>query len=306
MSGGGSDRYFVPVSEDLARKIERARERERLRLDGDVNRLLAGLLAHFNDRDTQAASERLTMLKDVLRDVAEIDQILLGGSVAKHTAVSGLSDIDALVILDRKDLAGKSPKAMLDQFFEELNRELHRSDVASVEKGKLAITVKFQDGTEIQLLPALRSGQTISIAAADGKNWNDTQPQRFQRELTRANSRLNGGVVPAIKLFKSLNAMLPDQKQLTGYHMESLALDATRGYKGEETPRSLLLHFLGHASDRVLSPIQDKTGQSRTVDSYLGKAQSLERRNISQTLAGLKRRLEAATSVAQWSALFED
>lgn len=51
--------------------------------------------------------------------------------------------------------------------------------------------------------------------------------------------------------------------------------------------------------------IQDKTGQTRTVDAYLGKANSDKRKNISLVLTGLKRRLETATSVSQWSAIFD-
>ncbi len=297
MGSGGGGRYIRPTSEDVAQKLESAKERERQRLDEDVNRLLAKLLARFNDRDKE--------LQNLLADAAEIDQVLLGGSVAKHTAVDGLSDIDALVVLNQEEYAAKSPAVMLERFYRTLTRELPRNEVESIEKGQLAATVKYRDGTEIQLLPALRSGQVVSIAAAGGKTWNDTHPRRFQRELTRANSRLNGGLVPAIKLLKSLVASFPQQKQLTGYHVEAMALEAAKNYSGATTPRALLIHILAHAADRVLKPITDKTGQSRTVDSYLGDGNSLERRNISQTLGGVRRRLEAATSVAQWSAMYE-
>ena len=306
MAGGGGDRYISPSSETLAQKVERAREIEQRRLDGDINELLARILARFNDRDTEAVACRLTEIKELLGDTAEIDQILLGGSVAKHTAVNGLSDVDALVILDRDDSVGISPATLLDNFHRKLNRELPRDEVASVGIGRLAVTVKYRDDMEIQLLPAWRSGNTISIAADDGETWNDTHPRQFQRDLTRANSRLNGGLIPAIKLFKSLVANLPQQKQLKGYHVEAMALDSARGYQEQKTPRALLIHLLGHAAERVLQPMRDKTGQSRTIDSYLGEERSLERRNISQTLEGLKRRLEAATSVAQWGTLFED
>lgn len=165
--------------------------------------------------------------------------------------------------------------------------------------------MKYHDGAEIELLPALRSRQTISIPAADGKNWNETRPKVFQRELTRENPRLGQGLVPAIKLLKSIVSDFPKQKQLTGYHIEALALKAAAEYKGSNTPKALLIHFLGYAAERVLSPIGDPTGQSRIIDSYLGKANSIERRNISLALEGMKRRLESATTVSQWRAVFE-
>jgi hypothetical protein len=236
----------------------------------------------------------------------KIEAILLGGSVAKHTDVDGISDVDALAILDRKDLAGQDPHAVLDSFYNMLDVNLPRNEVDSVRKGRLAVTVTYRDGSEIQLLPALRSKHTISIASADGKKWSDTKPEAFKQELTNANQRLNQALVPAIKLLKSVVSDFPQQKQLTGYHIETLAVDAAKDYRGPKTQKALLLHLLGHTANRVLNPITDVTGQSRTVDSYLGKANSPKRRNVSQSLSGMKRRLEAASSVSQWQNIFEE
>jgi predicted nucleotidyltransferase len=302
--GGGGGRYRGPSSPNLQSKIEQAQEQERQRLEGDVNEMLQRLLARFNDRDTETTKKRLAEIGEILGETVEVDNILLGGSVAKHTDVDGISDVDALVILSREDLAKKSAQDLLEDFYKTLDETLPRSEVTTVDKGRLCVTVKYQDGSEIQLLPALRSGQTISIAAADGKGWSDTKPKIFQHDLTKANTRLNKGLVPAIKLIKSIVSDFPKQKQLTGYHIEAMALEAAAGYRGPNTPKALLIHLLGHAADRVLRPIVDSTGQSRTVDSYLGKADSVERRNISQALEGMKRRLEAATTVAQWRAVF--
>jgi len=226
--------------------------------------------------------------------------------VAKHTDVDGLSDVDALVTLDRQDLIGKPPKEVLDTFLRTLLDKLPRADVQSIEKGRLAVTVTYEDGLEIQLLPALRTRQTIAIASADGNDWSDTKPRIFERELTRLNTRLNFALVPTIKLFKSIISTLPEQKRLSGYHVESLVADAAKDYDGVKTARAFLLHALDQAAQRVLKPLRDTTGQSRTVDAYLGPAGSLERRNVSLALSGMKRRLEAATTVAQWRAVFEE
>jgi hypothetical protein len=116
---------------------------------------------------------------------------------------------------------------------------------------------------------------------------------------------MGGSLVPTIKLVKGMVSDLPPQKQLKGYHIEALAVDAARDYAGPKTPRALLLHTLEHSSRRVLRPIGDVTGQSRIADGYLGPENSVQRRNVSQTLAGIKRRLEAATTVAQWRAALD-
>jgi hypothetical protein len=306
MGGGGGGRYIRPSSDQIERKIEKAREEERQRFETDLNEFIKILLARYNDRDREATRDHIESIAKILGDTAEIETILLGGSVAKHTEVDGISDVDALVILDRSDLAGKDPNTVLNSFFDTLDVNLPRSEVESVRKGRLAVTVRYRDGCELQLLPALRSKGTISIASSSGKRWSDTKPESFKRQLTNANQRLNQALVPAIKLVKSIISDLPQQKQLTGYHIEALAVDAAKGYKGPETHKALLLHLLGHAADRILKPISDVTGQSGDIDSYLGKANSLERRNISQALAGMKRRLESATSVNQWRTVFEE
>lgn len=302
--GGGGGTYVSPVSNELRRKIEEAQAKDRQRLDGDINALLNDLLATFNDRDIDAVKQKLEQLHDVLGDEIEVDQVLLGGSVAKHTAVDGLSDVDALVILNRAELQGKSPEEMLTVFYKTINDSLPRANVAEITKGTLAVTVKYDDGSEIQLLPALRTKKVIAIAAQDGKTWNETKPKVFQKALSSANAKMNQALVPAIKLFKSLNADFPQQKQLSSYHIEALAVDATKKYKGPNTPKALLLHIIDHAADRIMRPIQDKTSQSRTVDAYLGKPDSIARLNVAQTLLGLRRRLESAGSISQWRAVF--
>lgn len=303
--GGSGGRSSGPTSDSVLERINKAREKERERLDGQVNDLVKELLARYNDRDTEKVAERLDDVRERLDEVAELDSILFGGSVAKHTAVNGLSDVDALVVLDRDRIGADTPQELINSFYRLLNRSLPRSEVEGVTKGQLAVTVAYQDGSEIQLLPALRSRQTIKIAASDGKSWQDTKPREFERTLTDANHRTNGSLVPTIKLVKSIVSDLPAQKRLSGYHIETLAVDAAKDYSGPKNPKALLLHTLEHSSRRVLHPISDVTGQTKTADGYLGPENSVGRRNVSQTLTGIKRRLDAATTVAQWRAVLD-
>jgi hypothetical protein len=304
MGGSGGSRYTGPSSPALSQRLDNIREQERARLEKNIGDYLRKLLVRFNDRDREKIAARLEAIQKLLGQDVKIEQFLFGGSVAKHTEVDGLSDIDALVVLDREDLRGKSAQEMLDAFHKTLQDQLSRADVVSVEKGRLAVTVVYRDKTEIQLLPALRSGQTLSIADADGKSWNDTRPRVFQRKLTQANQQLDQSLIPAIKLVKALVGSLPEKKQVSGYHIEAMAVDAAKGYQGNKTPKALLLHILRHASERVLTPIKDASGQSRTVDAYLGKAESVPRRVASQALSGIARRLDAASSLGQWEAIF--
>lgn len=302
-SGGGSG-YLPPSSDALQRKIEKARQDEQLRLDADVNQFLQRELTLYNDRDVAQTQVRLNEIAELLGDEMEIDNLLFGGSVAKHTYVDGLSDVDALVVLDRSDTQGFSAEKVLNDFHQKLNKNLPRQDVASIDKGRLAVTIRYKDGSEVQLLPAIRSGNLVKIPDSSGAGWNETNPRIFQQQLTKQNERLNGALVPTIKLVKSLISDLPRQQQLTGYHIEALALDAAKGYRGPMTPKAMLSHVLDHAATRSRTPISDISGQSRNVDDYLGKPNSTQRKLASQAIAGIRRRLDAATSIAQWKAMF--
>jgi hypothetical protein len=84
MGGSGGGRYSGPPSEPILRKIQRAREQERLRVEGEVNELLKRLLAHFNDRPTEQIGDRLTELQFCLSEAVEIDRILFGFCSEAH------------------------------------------------------------------------------------------------------------------------------------------------------------------------------------------------------------------------------
>src|ERR1700688_1733597 len=64
------------------------------------------LLADFNSRDTVLVQERLQALKQHLEEVLDesLDH-LFGGSVAKHTYVDGLSDVDSVLLINDTRLA---------------------------------------------------------------------------------------------------------------------------------------------------------------------------------------------------------
>lgn len=306
MSGGGGGGYFPADRPALQKRIREAKERaEKQRLDADINDLIVDLLMTFNERDATKVQEHLDDIKSILDDDCEVEQFLFGGSVAKRTFVDGLSDIDALVILSREDLAGRSAHELLKAFHESLRDRLTHDEVQSVRKGTLAVTVSYKDGTEIQLLPALRLGDKVAIPSPQREEWNLINPKVFQRALTSANQRMNNLLVPTIKLVKSILRVLPYENKLIPYHIESLAIEAAKGYRGPKTPKELVIHVLEVSAKRVLQPIGDPTGQSRVMDSNLGSANSAKRRNASNAILRIVSRLNSATSVDEWRRILE-
>jgi hypothetical protein len=226
-------------------------------------------------------------------------ELLYGGSVAKHTYVDGLSDIDALVLLPEDVAANESPAAMRKLFLERLRARFGRD---AVREGTLAVTLTV-DGKEIQLLPAIRQGEVFKIPSKDGTRWSAARPRKFAEALTAANQSLDGKLVPTIKLVKGIMSLLPEQRQLSGYHTEALAIETFQGYQGERTPKAMLRHFFEQASARVREPMRDTTGQSIYLDEYLGEADDTRRQVVSDALDRLARKIknaDGAQSLSMW------
>lgn len=299
--GGGGGRSYFDTTGDLGKlrdeSVQRATDEA---LEGEVNALLGELLAAINDRDVDTVSSYIESITESLENVAEeVVTLLFGGSVAKHTYVDGLSDIDALVIMEETD---QTPAAVIADFAAALRDNL---ELGTVEEGSLAVTVTYPDGTVIQLLPALRRGETYSIADASGQSWSTIRPDAFASKLTETNKAMVGRLVPMIKLAKSIIGDLPENRRVSGYHAESLAIQAFRDYEGPRTLKQILTHYFTTAAQLVTRPIQDSTGQSIHVDDDLGAAGSLERKLIADAFGRIGRRMQNATSVDQWQSILE-
>jgi hypothetical protein len=309
MAGGGGDSAFVNRSPDELRDLVRKAEDKTsvAAFEAELAKTLGELLGAFNARDVVLVRDRLDDLKISLQDSIDgsFDQ-LFGGSVAKHTYVDGLSDIDSLVFINDSALEGKTPQRVLARMAKILQRDLQGE--AEVSHGEMAVTVSYSDGMVIQLLPALKTTDgKFQIPSSRRAAWSKIDPVAFQEALSRRNKECSGKLVPTIKLAKAIVGQLPEEQRLSGYHMESLGIAAFRSYKGEMTTAAMLPTFFEKAKELVLSPIRDRTGQSVHVDTYLGAANSDQRNVASHILGRLARRMRNATaagSTAQWQSLF--
>lgn len=282
MAGGGG---FFSENSNPQNIVEQLRESESQtkdqQLDVEVANIIRSLLVAYNERDIQAIQIHLNTIKNALnKDVDGTIDILFGGSVAKHTYIDGLSDIDTLVLIDKSELRDMSPTKVKEYFFNRLQSRLPNTEI---KQGTLAVTVKFGD-VEIQLLPTIRHESGYKIADATGKQWSPIKPIEFTNLLTKVNQEAAGKVVPTIKLAKSIISGLPESQRLSGYHTEALAIEIFRQYSGTKKPKDMLHHFFSEASARVLNPIKDRTGQSIHVDDYLGSANSAKRKIVAKSL----------------------
>ena len=262
--------------------------------DAEINGCLRDLLRVYNARNTQAVSRHVQVLRDSLelRD-DDVIRTLFGGSVSKHTAINGLSDVDVLVVVNESSLSGRSPAAVIRLMAERIRQRLPQTNVST---GDLAVTVRYSDGIEVQVLPAIRTKSGVRIAYPKSNRWSNVlYPERFAHKLTQVNQRNDGKVIPTIKLAKGLAArMIPsDRDRISGYHLESLAIEAFKTYQGPHDLKSMFSHFADFSSGAVMRPITDPTGQSRHVDEYMGQQGSDRRQKASNSFQRMRQRFNA-------------
>jgi hypothetical protein len=306
-SGGGSG-YRI-TQREVGQLREEAQERlERSRVDSDVNAFLQAELARINDRDAELVNERLDQAQAAIAgQIDEFDRLLFGGSVAKHTYVDGLSDIDALVVLDASLVGDRSPAEMRQELYGSLRQHMSQGDVDDIRVGNMAVTVTFRDGMELQLLPAVQRGDRMAVSAQSGDDWSHVRPKDFADSLSRLNDQQGRAVVPTIKLAKAVIAeAVPEKSRPNGYHMEALGVAAFRDYEGSRAPRAMVERYFESAAQNVLQPIRDITGQSQYLDSALGPAGSDARKSLSRRFSAIARQMRTAASVTEWHQLLGD
>ena len=274
--------------------------------DDRFNEYCEDLLVTYNRRNTKALTRHLESLCRFLREEGNhVVQTMFGGSVQKGTYVTGLSDVDVLLIVNESSLLNQPPSKVKNYVRDAIKRRLPNNPVQA---GKLAVTVRYSDKTEIQLLPAIRTkAGGVRIAQHGTRRWSKVaHPEKFAEKLAQVNASRDGRVVPVIKLAKAMADcfITQDDRKLSGYHMESLAIDAFKGYQGPLDPKNMLIHLLGHSMDAVKSPIKDSTGQSRYVDEYLGPADSGPRKRASTYFGQMRGKVNSCKTRAAFNALF--
>ena len=105
-------------------------------------------------------------------------------------------------------------------------------------------------------------------------------------------------MIPAIKLTKALahHVISREEDKITGYHIESLAIDAFQNYQGPTDLRSMVLRLAKYSSTAVQQPIKDSSGQSRNVDDYMGAQGSNLRQRAAANFRKMRNSLNRCTS----------
>lgn len=270
---------------------------------GGFNKWCEGLLAQYKRRNFKRAARHVNGIRIILeRDGDHIVQPKFGGSVAKGTYVTGISDVDVLLFVEQTTLKTKPPSEVIEYMRTAIKKRYRKH---RVEAGSLAVTVHYADKMELQVLPAIRKDAGYRLADPDGRGWSNViLPDGFLDKLSEVNRTTDGRLVATIKLAKALLRCGTEDSKVTGYHIESLAVGAFEHYRGEPDPRSMLVHFLRRSSRAVLTPMPDLTGQSKRVDGKLGPQDSGARRQASSLFGQLRVKVRDCETKDDFNALF--
>ena len=298
-SGGYSGFHSINTSPPLGSSIDGTQSSQR---EIEINEFLEELLKDINNRDVDAIRTHINEISKALaKDVDGIETILFGGSLSKSTFVEGASDVDALVFLDKTVYKSIGPQELQKQFLDLLKSRFPRTEISV---GKLAVTVKFSD-YDIQLLPALRDSKRIHLPNTEKQGWSaPIDIQRFTKKLTQTNQMNGNKVVPVIKIIKRLFSTMPEKNRLSGYHIESMAVEFFSRYNGRNTLYDMTKYFLDSSVKRILRPIPDITGQSRIIDEELGPTNSINRQKISHHIKDIAGRFSDSDAVSVTKELF--
>ena len=274
-------------------------------VDGALLRRIAGT-AH---PDVGQATDRLRFLLDGAGfEASDRVELLLGGSGASDPPLEGLTDADAVVVLEGESIAAPElqPSALPGVLAQQLRRAPGNppSDGAiEIGAGRLSVTVSANGHDRLRLVPAVRRGHSVAMADARGEGWFGLSPVFFASVLQSENTRHGGRLVPVIRLAKLALSGQHAGADLNGYHVETLAIAVGRGYDGPPTVHSMLAHVLMGAADAVLRPLVNASGESLHIDDDLGPPNSAERSRIAETLADLGRRMAESKTATDWERL---
>jgi hypothetical protein len=114
-------------------------------MPGDnFNEHCEALLVRYNRRNTQAVTRHLESLCNILRQEGNhVLQTMFGGSVRRRTYVTGLSDVDVLLIVNQSSLANQPPARVIEYVRETIHGRLRQN---AVRAGNLAVTVDYPGG----------------------------------------------------------------------------------------------------------------------------------------------------------------
>lgn len=286
---------------DLEHSLERTHQQA---AEAEVAAAFTDALAQINQIDTEALNRHKEEVFQALKSAfEEADGLRGGGSYSQHTYVNGISDIDMLFVLDAFSSSKIPNKENSKAVIADMERRLRQRFLTSkIKSGRMAVTIKFSDGLELQVLPAFRYHAGYRVPNYRGTGWTVARPHLFTQLLQQRNAEMGGKLLPCIKLAKQIceNQGL----EVKSYHLSNIAVKAFEHYTGAKSYEDMLRHFFNKAKELTATRMRDITGQGAYVDNYL--TSKSQRTALAQQLDTVEQKIARAEgNASEWQKLLQ-
>ena len=272
--------------------------------EAELSAVFRDALAKVNQIDTKALNRHKDEIFQALKsDFEDAFGLLGGGSYSQHTYVNGISDIDMLFVLGTFSSSNIQNKNDSKAVLADMEKRLRlRFPKTKIKLGRMAVTIQFSDGLEIQVLPAFRYASGYRVPDYQGTGWTVARPQIFNKLLQQRNAEVGGQLLPCIKLAKQIC----DNRgvKVKSYHLANMAVKAFEHYAGTKSHEDMLRHFFNKAKELTATRMRDITGQGAYIDNYLtSKAQRIA---LAQQLGAIEQKIARAEgNASEWQKLLQ-
>ena len=106
------------MQKQVRKKVEESLDKtKKEEFEVNVANLIRDLLVQYNDRNPKTIQDKLDKIRKIIeKDIEDAIDLKFGGSISKHTYVDGLSDVDALILVNNTELINKTPEQIQDFF----------------------------------------------------------------------------------------------------------------------------------------------------------------------------------------------
>ena len=213
------------------------------------------------------AANRQNNVRDAVADGFDIHESFLAGSYARSTMISPLkeSDVDIFVLLEAKYYRQYTPATLLDKLRAILKRTY--PSTPKISRNSQAVTITFTD-FKVDVVPSFyrTDGGYLIPDSIDGE-WISADPTVHHGNLTDANRRHGGELIPVIKMIKSWNRCI--NEAFHGFYLELLTKQVLTNVTITDYP-SAVRYVFDKGREAVKYTISDPAGFGDQVGGLKG------------------------------------
>lgn len=281
-----------------------------------VSRHFSALLLRIQPTEAERAraAQHIAVIKVRLKTVFDISTTRITGSAARGTSIRGGSDTDLFAVFRKVNFTRGGGLIGSDTVLDHVRRQLlMRYPSSDVGRDIMAVTVRFSDGHQVDVVPALfdsfRETHPVYLMPDGMGGWMQTAPSLHDQYIQKANSISGGKLRYVAQMMKYWRACRSPQIPISSFHLEMLlAQEGT--CRGVKSYAACLRDTFRVLAARSCRDLQDPLG----ISGYIPAARTDNQREIaSASIASSRNHVNSAVeleavdsgeSIRQWNLVF--